>query len=35
MEKLYELFYAKLDETPTNFLRYLHDRINWDVSAHC
>ena len=30
MEKLYELFYAKLDETPTNFLRYLHDRINWD-----
>lgn len=30
MEKLYELFYAKLDETPTSFLRYLHDRINWD-----
>ena len=30
MDKLYELFYAKLDETPTNFLRYLHDRINWD-----
>ena len=30
MEKLYELFYAKLDETPTNFLRYLHNRINWD-----
>ena len=30
MEKLYELFYAKLDETPTNVLRYLHDRINWD-----
>lgn len=30
MEKLYELFYAKLDETPTHFLRYLHDRINWD-----
>lgn len=30
MEKLYELFYAKLDEIPTNFLRYLHDRINWD-----
>jgi len=29
MEKLYELFYAKLDETPTGFLRYLHDRINW------
>ena len=30
MEKLYELFYAKLDETPTRFLRYLHSRINWD-----
>ena len=30
MDKLYELYYAKLDETPTNFLRYLHDRINWD-----
>lgn len=30
MEKLYELFYAKLDETPTSFLRYLHDRINWN-----
>lgn len=30
MEKLYELFYAKLDETPTHFLRYLHNRINWD-----
>ena len=29
MEKLYELFYAKLDETPTDFLRYLHQRINW------
>ena len=29
MEKLYELFYAKLDETPIGFLRYLHDRINW------
>lgn len=29
MENLYELFYAKLDETPTSFLRYLHDRINW------
>ena len=29
MEKLYELFYAKLDETPTGFLRYLHHRINW------
>lgn len=29
MEKLYELFYAKLDETPTGFMRYLHDRINW------
>ena len=30
MEKLYELFYAKLDETPTSFMRYLHDRINWN-----
>ena len=30
MEKLYELFYAKLDETPTSFLRYLHHRINWN-----
>jgi hypothetical protein len=30
MENLYELFYAKLDETPTSFLRYLHDRINWN-----
>ena len=30
MDKLYELFYAKLDETPTHFLRYLHNRINWD-----
>ena len=29
MEKLYELFYAKLDETPIGFMRYLHDRINW------
>ena len=29
MENLYELFHAKLAETPTNFLRYLHDRINW------
>lgn len=30
MENLYELFYAKLDETPTSFLRYLHHRINWN-----
>ena len=30
MEKLYELFYAKLDETPTGFLRYLYHRINWN-----
>lgn len=30
MEKLYELFYAKLDETPIDFLRYLHHRINWN-----
>lgn len=30
MENLYELFYAKLDETPTSFMRYLHDRINWN-----
>ena len=30
MENLYELFYAKLDETPTSFLRYLHNRINWN-----
>lgn len=29
MEKLYELFYSKLDETPIDFLRYLHHRINW------
>ena len=30
MENLYELFYAKLDETPTSFMRYLHDHINWN-----
>ncbi len=30
MDKLYELFHARLAETPTNFMRYLHDRINWD-----
>lgn len=30
MENLYELFYAKLAETPTGFLRYLHQRINWN-----
>ena len=29
MEKLYELFYAKLAETPTSFMRYLHQHINW------
>ena len=29
MEQLYELFNAKLAETSTDFLRYLHDRINW------
>ena len=29
MEKLYELFYAKLAETPTGFKRYLYNRINW------
>ena len=29
MEKLYELFYAKLAETPTGFMRYLHQHINW------
>lgn len=29
MESLYELFYAKLHETPTEFHRYLFDRINW------
>ena len=29
MESLYELFYAKLNETPTGFQRYLFDRINW------
>lgn len=29
MEKLYELFYSKLDETPIGFFRYLHHRINW------
>ena len=30
MENLYELFHAKLAETPTKFLRYLHNRINWE-----
>ena len=30
MEKLYELFYAKLAETPTGFKRYLHHCINWN-----
>lgn len=30
MENLYELFYAKLAETPTGFMRYLHQRINWN-----
>ena len=29
MESLYELFYAKLNETPMGFQRYLFDRINW------
>ena len=29
MESLYELFYAKLHETPMGFQRYLFDRINW------
>ena len=29
METLYELFYAKLAETPTYFMRYLYNRINW------
>ena len=29
MESLYELFYAKLNETPTGCQRYLFDRINW------
>ena len=30
MENLYELFHSKLAETPTKFLRYLHNRINWE-----
>lgn len=30
MENLYELFNAKLAETSTDFLRYLHDKINWN-----
>ena len=29
MDTLYELFYAKLAETSTDFQRYLHHRINW------
>lgn len=30
MDKLYELFNAKIDETPSGFLRYMHHRINWN-----
>ena len=30
MENLYELFNAKLAETSNDFLRYLHDKINWN-----
>lgn len=30
MEKLYETFRLKLEETPTDYVRYLHDEIAWD-----
>jgi len=30
MEKLYEKFRLKLEETPTEYVRYLHDEIAWD-----
>jgi predicted AAA+ superfamily ATPase len=30
MEKLYEKFRLKLEETPTDYVRYLHDEIAWD-----
>lgn len=30
MEQLFDLYMAKLAETKTDFVRYLHDRINWD-----
>lgn len=29
MEQLYELFYARLNNTPQSFRRYLFDEINW------
>ena len=30
MEKLYEKFKMKLDETPTEYVRHIHDEIEWN-----
>lgn len=30
MEQLFDLYSTKLAETDTKFVRYMHDRINWD-----
>ena len=30
MSQLFDLYSVKLSETDTRFVRYLHDRINWD-----
>ena len=30
MEQLFDLYSAKLAETDTKFVRYMHDRINWN-----
>lgn len=30
MEKLYEYFRIKLDETPTDYVRHIHDTIDWN-----
>lgn len=30
MEKLYEKFRLKLEETPTDYVRHIHDKIEWD-----
>lgn len=32
MEQLFELYYDKLRRTTTDFVRYLHDEINWGSS---
>lgn len=33
MEKLYEFFYRKLKNTPTEFLRYKYNQIKWESRA--